>query len=81
MVAWIVLQRQVKSTNEYILLIYVFVCSEFRSFVLNQDNNRRQWLAAEQNSEGLQDTIKRLQSENAKLDTQVKHARWVEIWI
>ena len=52
-----------------------FVCAEFRSFVLNQDNNRRQWLAAEQNAESLQDTVKRLQSENAKLDTQVKHAR------
>ena len=51
------------------------MCAEFRSFVLNQDNNRRQWLAAEQNAESLQDTVKRLQSENAKLDTQVKHAR------
>ncbi|XP_076465331.1 rac GTPase-activating protein 1-like [Babylonia areolata] len=49
--------------------------AEFRSFVLNQEDNRRRWLESEQKCESLEDKVKRLQSENSKLDTQVKHAR------
>lgn len=48
---------------------------EFRTFVLHQEGNRRKWLEAEQKVESLEDKVKRLQSENSKLDTQVKHAR------
>ncbi|KAL8598326.1 hypothetical protein ACOMHN_047647 [Nucella lapillus] len=49
--------------------------ADFRSFVLNQEDNRRRWLESEQKCESLEDKVKRLQSENSKLDTQVKHAR------
>ncbi|KAK7111103.1 rac GTPase-activating protein 1-like isoform X2 [Littorina saxatilis] len=49
--------------------------AEFRSFVLNQEDNRRKWLSAEQKTDSNEDKIKRLQSEKSTLETQVKHAR------
>ncbi|BFZ01041.1 hypothetical protein BsWGS_04081 [Bradybaena similaris] len=49
--------------------------AEFIAFAMNQDEIRKKWLIAEQRNESLEDKVKRLESQNASLETQLKHAR------
>ena len=49
--------------------------SEFKTFVINQEQSRLKWLAAEQKNENFEERVKQLESQAATLETQLKHAR------
>lgn len=49
--------------------------TEFKTFTINQEENRLKWLASEERNESLEEKVKRLESQAATLETQLKHAR------
>lgn len=49
--------------------------AEFLKFVWNQESCRKQWLEADKCARGLRSRIESLETENATLQTKLKHAR------